>query len=78
MIKEHLLPIWLAGAVIALGLISCAEAVKPGGVNTDDKVKLDVAKGAAIFELRDAPGSHLDVVTGGPLAHFAAALFSTP
>ena len=37
MIKKHLLPIWLAGIVIAAGLISCAETVKPDGVNYSAK-----------------------------------------
>ena len=35
MLKKHVLKIRLAGIVIASGLISCAETVKPGVVNSD-------------------------------------------
>ena len=37
MMKKHWSTIRLAGIVIVAGLISCAEAVKPGGVNFDEK-----------------------------------------
>ena len=52
---------WITIVALAAVATACTRNTQEPG----KKAELDVAQNGAILELRDAPGSHLDVVTGG-------------